>query len=831
MTKRFSIIFSLLTLMSGTAAWSGTTYPDNVFTPKCSVHAQKNAFDIELKFKVGDVHSMTTPLVADMDGDGTPEIIAVKYNSKYYWEYSDGISIIDVKEQKVRKDIALPPFSTYGTGISLADVDNDGKCEIFVLTFTNDIACYDCDGHIRWSAHANDFHCQLSIADINGDGTPEVICGPKIFNALDGKKLIDGNFIINGTGFCSPHNLHLLEDLGAEKFAYHMFALYDFDNDGIPELCAGNTIYKINITNTRGTSGNSWTVWKQTEYEPNIPQYDGTTVVVDFDNDGDADVVVIGMDMSQHAYETPADENFYVWDGQTSEIIAYTNLTPSKYPASVPCCSDFNGDGKMEVAFSTASGLNVLAFDKNEPGNTKFVQKDNYEFHETNSLTAFDFDQDGKEEVVLRDLTRMVITDINTMEYLSNPITAYSGTAMEYPIVADVDGDGHAEIIVCQANKEWDAVDFEGQVAVYGSKTPDAWSSARKVWNQYNYSPVDINEDMTVPSSRFDIETKFANGERPYNAFLKQMPYIDEEGNLFNVAPDLIIVNCDTCARFTCDSVYLLVKNQGEAIAENGFVIDLDDYPEVFATFNDVIGTNMTLPVRMAIPANIIEAARNKKLKFSVTSLGPNLEKQPDCDYSNDTTEFLVPSKASQKTELEEVICEGETYIFDGTPLTQSGDYTTIHPGPENSCTDTTVVLHLTVLKSISFSFKATIKEGDSYLFGDDDLTESGEYSRTETTSLGCDSTILLTLNVTPKDDDKVIPTVFSPSNKDGVNDVFMTGYEVFIYDRYGKLIAHSTNGWDGTYRGEYADPGVYVYHVIMKDKKEREGTVEVLKN
>lgn len=774
---------------------------------------------------------MTTPLVADMDGDGTPEIIAVKYNGDYYWEFADGISIIDVKEQKVRKDISLPLFSTYGTGISLADVDNDGKCEIFLLGAGNDVACFDCDGNVRWSAHANDFHCQLSIADINGDGVAEVICGPKIFNALTGAKLIDASFTANGTGFCSPHNLHLLEDLQYEKFAYHMFALYDFDKDGIPELCAGNTIYKINITNKNGTAGNTWKVWKQAQSNPNIPEFDGTTVVVDFDNDGDADVVVIGMDMNRHAYETPAGENFYVWDGQTNEIIAYTDLTPSDYPASVPCCSDFNNDGKMEVAFSTYAGLNVLAYEKGNPGNVKFIQKDNYEFHETNSLTSFDFDQDGKEEVVLRDLTRIVIADINNMEYLSNPITAYSGTAMEYPIVADVDGDGHAEIIVCQANNEWDARDFEGQVAVYGSKTPDAWSAARKVWNQYNYSPVDVNEDMTVPSSRFDIETQFANGERPYNAFLKQMPYIDSEGNLFNVAPDLTILNCDTCTRFTCDSVYLTVTNKGDAIAANGFTIALDDYVGVSENFDDVIDTGMTVSVKMAVPSDIINAHRNSNLVFKVTGWNKERNILIECDHENNTTALPVPGKGSEVHELADTICEGEEYVFDDQILTKGGDYSSIHPGPENSCMDTTIKLHLTVLKGESSSIKATIVEGDSYLFGDEELTEAGEYTRKETSLQGCDSTIILTLRITPKEDDKVVPTVFSPSNKDGVNDIFMIGYEVFIYDRYGKLIAHCTDGWDGTYQGEYADPGVYVYHVIMKDGKTKNGTVEVLRN
>ncbi len=74
------------------------------------------------------------------------------------------------------------------------------------------------------------------------------------------------------------------------------------------------------------------------------------------------------------------------------------------------------------------------------------------------------------------------------------------------------------------------------------------------------------------------------------------------------------------------------------------------------------------------------------------------------------------------------------------------------------------------------------------------------------------------------------IPTAFTPYTKDGINDIFMFGYPVFIYDRYGRLIANSDNGWDGKYRGEDADAGVYVYVLWDANGKQYKGTVEILK-
>lgn len=82
---------------------------------------------------------------------------------------------------------------------------------------------------------------------------------------------------------------------------------------------------------------------------------------------------------------------------------------------------------------------------------------------------------------------------------------------------------------------------------------------------------------------------------------------------------------------------------------------------------------------------------------------------------------------------------------------------------------------------------------------------------------------IALTDNIT-------IPTVFTPHEKNGENDDFMPGYEVLIYDRYGNLIHRGSNGWDGSYKGETADAGVYVYSLTLKDGRVKKGTIQVFK-
>jgi gliding motility-associated-like protein len=59
---------------------------------------------------------------------------------------------------------------------------------------------------------------------------------------------------------------------------------------------------------------------------------------------------------------------------------------------------------------------------------------------------------------------------------------------------------------------------------------------------------------------------------------------------------------------------------------------------------------------------------------------------------------------------------------------------------------------------------------------------------------------------------------MFSP-NGDGINDIFMKGYRVVIFDRLGRKLFSGDNGWDGTYHGKVMPEDVYYYILYYKDK------------
>ncbi len=86
------------------------------------------------------------------------------------------------------------------------------------------------------------------------------------------------------------------------------------------------------------------------------------------------------------------------------------------------------------------------------------------------------------------------------------------------------------------------------------------------------------------------------------------------------------------------------------------------------------------------------------------------------------------------------------------------------------------------------------------------------------------------------------IPNIFSPNN-DSYNDILyvrgtaLKEIEFTIYDRWGEKVFFSDSqdkGWDGTYKGEKLNPGVFVYFLVAKtfDNRiiEKKGNVTLIK-
>ena len=103
-------------------------------------------------------------------------------------------------------------------------------------------------------------------------------------------------------------------------------------------------------------------------------------------------------------------------------------------------------------------------------------------------------------------------------------------------------------------------------------------------------------------------------------------------------------------------------------------------------------------------------------------------------------------------------ICQGESYDFYGTPLTEPGLYT--QPLTATNGCDSLITLDLSVLPAVSENLQSTICPTDTLLFNGQPLTEAGTYTAEYQTTQGCDSTVTLQLAVLPEYEETLQATI-----------------------------------------------------------------------
>jgi hypothetical protein len=402
-----------------------------------------------------------TPAVGDLDGDGLPEVVANFSNA-----LPGGTGSLEVLRGDGTGTFWRKPNAGlgYGSAIALGDIDGDGLPEIVTvrkksgdalsLTGTFAVVAWDAQGNELWESptypKANfDYATGVVLADMDHDGEVEVVAGRVILRGADGTERGVGKFGRGSWG-------------GATNLSESSYpAVADLDLDGEDEVIVGNAAYDAD--------GNA--VWSR----PNAK--DGMIAIADLDDDPMGEAIVSSGD-SVRAIDT---------DGRT----LWGPIRPANANiVSNAAVGDIDGDGRPEIVI--AGGNQLLAL--NHDG-TQLWSADVIDQTGATGASIFDFEGDGLPEVVYIDETAMYAFDGPTgvVKFFSNDHG--SDTLFDYPVIADVDGDDNAEIVVCHAF-------YEVALSVYGDRDA-SWRPARPLWNQHAYAITNVRDDLTIPPAAF----------------------------------------------------------------------------------------------------------------------------------------------------------------------------------------------------------------------------------------------------------------------------------------------------------------------------------------
>ena len=527
--------------------------------PDCSIDAPADTFSMVAKWEQSGIWRIAIPVVGDIDGDCHADIAAFSSSQTQ-------IYVVEGSTGQLKYSYPISNSSKY-TNIAIADVDDDGMAEIFCVGNTYKLYRLDYNPLLNdleetWESDKTIFSNSMtpernfcpSLADFDQNGIPEVYAGNQIFHSATGIELTNGGSNNQGT-----------YPLGTSNFMSSLSIAADVLTEGVCpncqglELVAGNQVYTVSINSYTNPTQNSMTVERELQ-----GQQDGATRIVDFDLDGDLDAVVTSMNT------ITSGDHLYIWDMQTENLIGndYTTL-PNTGGTRIGAASisDVDGDKRPEIIICTRQNFSVVEDYLNGGGvnwgNSPTTLKSNMPTTDDSGatgMTVFDFNGDGKSEIVYRDENVLRVLDENLNVLSSFP--CISGTAMEYPVIADIDNDGAAEILCgCQGS---------GLRAFESANTP--WMNARKVWNQYSYFVVNVNDDGTIPAEQ---QMHHIVGDSSIlNNFLEQQPILNNDGTLDFPVSDLALdIAIDTtCPRDTTPGIpatyfNITICNIGDAVA------------------------------------------------------------------------------------------------------------------------------------------------------------------------------------------------------------------------------------------------------------------------
>jgi len=274
-----------------------------LFTQPGSILRVNAAGKIVFDYSLGEPGGCN-PAVGDLNADGKPEILVASVSGKIHCLSGDG-----------KCCWTFPTQSRLDYTLVLADLDRDGQLELLANTKSGWLFCLNTNGQLRWKFFAEPNAGPPAVADLNGDEFPEIVFG------TDLQKI----FCLNHQGEYRWHR-----ELDGD-FGRALPLICDLEGDGHREIlltrsevCQNPAVIALNASGK--------ILWEA----PTTMHGYGPLAVVDFENDGRQEILVVDKSTS-----------IYCFDGHGKR--RWERVLPGHGIFFAPAVADLDGNWTFEL--------------------------------------------------------------------------------------------------------------------------------------------------------------------------------------------------------------------------------------------------------------------------------------------------------------------------------------------------------------------------------------------------------------------------------------------------------------------------------------------------
>ncbi|MDI3288140.1 VCBS repeat-containing protein [Polyangium sp. 15x6] len=441
---------------------------------------------------------LNPPLVANLnddDGDGainlcdTPDVLVpIVYDGALHHVQ---FVVLSGKDGSVQWTI--DPGGLTIASPAIVDLDSDDVPEILVTNNAGHVMALSPSGAVLWEGTAEVFDpvgwyqvdptpplentlrarfvtfSAVSVADLEGDGSPEILVGMSVLDAHGNLRFQDPT---QGAEFGLPTHFEAIRPVAA-----------DLDSDGTMEVLFGHVGYRADGSELF-----------------RLPITPGWSHVGDFFGDGRLSVLVV----SAEGLTLVSPKGERLWGPVRP---------PDDAPPSVPfgwahpaAIVDIDGDGLPEALVNTNERRMVLRIDTSGPVvlRSEPLPLNGWNLTDRSGSTAFDFRGTGPDWLAYhaQGLTLLDGMGPTRLDELMVAGFAYPG----FPVVADIDNDGSADVLLRKSDcKNCWPTDIIAYEDVQHRPSP-----ARRLWNQWNYVAGAFREDAKLaPAAKPSSKTTF----------------------------------------------------------------------------------------------------------------------------------------------------------------------------------------------------------------------------------------------------------------------------------------------------------------------------------